>query len=228
MARRKKEDVSVDEVREEITQTPTADEMTEAGLAESSSEEEQATEEGGAAPEALTAEALGVGGAEDPIKIVNDEMLVMVELTEHELVEQARIMIEALDEAQREQESLKAQQSAIKARVDAAREVADEAKALVRRGKEERRVAVQQIHNWADMQVYTRRVDTGEIIGVRPMANYERQMPIPEGGQVEPEADAADEAQADSDPDEIELEYDETDGGELAGVVSGDEAESET
>lgn len=219
MAKRKKE-VSMDEVREEIAQASFVGEEGPAeppAGAEGAEGQEQAEEGGGVAQGELTAAALGVGGENDPIKIVDDTQHVMCELTEHELVEQARIMIEALDEAQREQESLKSMQSAIKARVDAAREVAEEAKTLVRRGKQERIIAVQQIHNWADMQVYTRRLDTGEIIGVRPMANWEKQMPIPENGQAEPEADAVDEAQADSDVDEIEMD------GELAGVGAGDD-----
>lgn len=217
MARRKKDEVSMDEVREEIAQAPVAGEdATEEIEGEGQAEDGAAEDQG-----EPTAADLGVGGVDDPIKIVNDTKHMMIALTEHELVDKAQLMVQALDEAQREQKKLKSMQSAVKARVDAAREIADECKTLIRRGEEERLIEVQQIHNWADMKVYTRRVDTGEILEVRPMAQWERQMPIPGSGQAEPEADAADEAQADSDPDEIEIEY--SDDGELAGVGAGDD-----
>jgi len=255
MARKKKETVSMDEVREEIAQAPAEAEEPgevteatnlegegEAGQEESATDEveAEATEEDALTDEAPAETAFIEGEA---YKVINDSRIVRVELTKDELIEQGRIMIEALDEAERARASMKAHSAECKANEEAAREKAGEAKALMRARSEERSVKCHQIHNWTRDKVYTVRLDTGEIIGVRDMNNYERQTEIheaspeeaeeaeeaqteidTEAGQAEPEAEEAPEAQADSDAvDDLDFDGESEAEGDLVGVGAGDD-----
>jgi len=222
MARKKKETVSMDEVREEIAQAPAeaeaAGEVTEIeGEAEMGQEEGTPEEVEAETPEEERAYMEG-----EAYKVIDDVRIVRVELTKDELIEQGRIMIEALDEAERARASLKALSAECKANEEHAREKANEAKALMRARSEERSVKCQQVHNWTRDKVYTVRVDTGEIIGVREMHNYEKQVEIPEAEPEEEQTEIDTEAEADSDAgDDLDFDgYSEAEG-ELAGVGAG-------
>lgn len=249
MGRKRKEIVSMDEVREEIAQAPV--EAEEPGEAtEPEGDEETGQEEsapGNVEIEVFEAEAPGEETAEespfdegDAYKIIKDTRLARVALTDAELVEQGRIMIEAMDEATRARAAIKAMQADCKANEERALERASEAKSLFRSGHEERHVDCHQIHNWTRDKVYTVRLDNGEIIGLRPMNSWEKQVEISEpspeepreeqteidteAGQAEPEAEEAPEAQADSDAvDALDFDGDSEAEGELVGVGAGDD-----
>lgn len=213
--RKKKEIVSMDEVREEMAQAP---------VEEVDTETQEGQEEG--APEASETETHEVVESEpaylegETYKLVEDTRIVRVALTKDELIEQGRIMIEAMDEAERARASLKALSAEIKADEERARERANEAKALMRSRHEDRSVDCHQVHNWTRDKVYTVRLDTGEIIGVRGMHNYERQIDIPEG------ADQGDNDGAALEADGATNVQDESEG-ELVGVGAGDNEEGE-
>lgn len=248
----------MDEVREEIAQAPAEieepDEVTEAtepeGQGETDQEESAPDEVENGATDATTpqefelevtqeeAAELSPFSEGDAYKIIKDTRLVRVALTDAELVEQGRIMIEAMDEATRGRAAIKAMQADCKANEERALERASEAKSLFRSGHEDRHVDCHQIHNWTRDKVYTVRLDNGEIIGLRPMNSWEKQVEISEpsaeepeeaqteidteAGQAEPEAEEAPEAQADSDAvDDLDFDGDSEAEGELVGVGAG-------
>lgn len=180
---KKQEVVSMDEVRDEMAETPMERD-------EVNAEVEQA--EGEAQPEDVSPYLEG-----EAYKVIDDVRIVRVELSKDELIEQGRIMIEALDEAERARASLKA---------------------LMRSRHEERQVACHQVHNWTRNKVYTVRQDTGEVIGIREMNNYEKQVEIPEPTPEENDA----ETDADNTNEVDDMDF----GGELAGVAAGDSEET--
>lgn len=204
MARKKAEVVSMDEVRDEMAETPVEGD-------EVNAEVEQA--EGEVQPEEVAPYLEG-----EAYKVIDDVRIVRVELSKDELIEQGRIMIEALDEAERARASLKALSAECKANEEHAREKANEAKALMRSRHEARQVACHQVHNWTRNKVYTVRQDTGEVIGIREMNNYEKQVEITEPTPAENDA----ETDADSTNEVDDMDF----GGELAGVAAGDSEET--
>jgi hypothetical protein len=195
MARRKKGEIVNPEVGEQPeaeTQPEGQGEPIEAAEPESEGPVEEGAEE--AQPDAPEPEqdVESVADPGDTTKIVNDSLTLRVRLTDEEIVHYSDAMIEAMDEAKR-----------------------------ARAKAEERPVECEQIHNFTRGMVYTRRLDTGEIVSRRKMSPWERQSDIEEivPGEAEPEAEAATEAQVESgeehespegDADEVDGESDVT------------------
>lgn len=245
MARKTKETVSVDEVREEMTNAPlegkaetpaeeTAPEVAEGETPEGVTPADETPEaEGGEIVESTLHLRVEVCDPQDSIKEVKDAMSLRVRLSDEALVEYSDEMIEAMDDAKRARSRLKGYQAECKQEEEEALQRAEEAKAKLRSKHEERRVECIQIHNFTRGKVYTIRLDTGELVQERGMQPWERQADIEDvtSGQAEPEAEEATEAQADfDDTDEIEIDDedgDQEEGGELAGVATGDDEEGE-
>lgn len=256
MARRKKTEqvVSMDEVREEFAETPVEGEVP--AEVQEGAEAEAESQAEGTAPDEVEADAENMEdeapGEEaldalpfaegEAYKLIKDTRIVRVALTDAELLEQGRIMIEAMDEATRARAAIKAMQADCKANEERALEKANEAKSLFRSGHEERHVDCHQVHNWTRNMVYTVRLDTGEIIGAREINSWEKQVEIAdtapaepeqeqteideEGDQPETETEGGDEAQEEADQGD-DLDFDgksETEAeGELVGVGAGED-----
>lgn len=195
----------MDEVREELAETPTQEEADAVEAVEG--EAVDAPED-----EAEAIEEIDTGEATDKVKVIKDSRLLRVALSDHELVEQAKVMIAAMDDAERARRTLKVAQADCKAAVEEAMERASEAEGLIRSKHEDRDTPCEQILNWTRGQVYVRRTDTGEILQVREMMQHERQLVI-EDDEAAPAEDVESEAEGEVDGEET---------GELVGVGAGE------
>jgi hypothetical protein len=243
MARKKKEAVSVDEVRDEMENAPMEGEAE--AVAEDPAVEEGAPEVVDSGEETTDEESeegqdestlhlrVEVCDPQDSIKEVKDAMNLRVRLSDEELVEYSDEMIEAMDDAKRARSRLKGYQAECKQEEEEALQRVEEAKAKLRSKHEDKRVEVLQIHNFTRGKVYAIRLDTDEVVQERALQPWERQSDITEvtGDEAEtesdldPEPDEGAEAQADSEgtDDTEDLNFDDESevDGDLVGVGAG-------
>lgn len=226
MARKKKgEIVDLDEVRdmaEEATEEAAQDLIDEPG---EDGEIDGVEGEPGEQAEAAEPDLESVADPGDTTKVISDSLCLRVRLTDEEIVHYSDAMIEAMDDAKRARARMKGYAAECKEDEEKALQRAEEAKALVRAKAEERPVDCEQIHNFTRGMVYTRRLDTGEIVQRRKMNAWERQSDIEEivPGEAEPEAEAADEAQVESGEEHESPEDSETEG--IEAEAEGEEQE---
>lgn len=106
-----------------------------------------------------------------------------VMLTQDEMMEQAKLMAEASEEADAQRAELKTVNTQIKARIEEAEAKALGARIRLRSGYEYRHVKCTGTKDWNKKTVTVRRDDTGEIVVARDMNNQELQIEIAIGAE---------------------------------------------
>lgn len=116
--------------------------------------------------------------AEQTIEKHTERRSLPVLLTQDEMLEQAKLMADASEEAEAQRAELKTVTTQIKARIEEAEAKATGARVRLRSGYEYRPVPCTVTKDWSTKTVTVRRDDTGEIVSARDMTNQELQIEI--------------------------------------------------
>jgi hypothetical protein len=108
-----------------------------------------------------------------------------VVLTDDEVRERGIKLAGVLQDIGREEFSKKSFNEGVKGRVDALESEADKLVTVIRAGKEDREVQVEEQKDYKAQEVRTVRLDTGEVIHHRAMTPRELQRPLPIEGGIE-------------------------------------------
>jgi hypothetical protein len=122
------------------------------------------------------------------------ERTLSVQLTDAELLEQARRMAEATEEAEAAEAEQKTAATHYKAKAEEARGKAKAARTLLRNGYDYRSVKVTMTLDFDKKIVTITRDDTGAVVEAREMTARELQIPLP--GTDEPKEEPSDEEPA--------------------------------
>lgn len=123
------------------------------------------------------------------------ERTLAVQLTDAELLEQAKRMAEATEEAEAAEAEQKTAATHYKAKAEEARGKAKAARTLLRNGYDYRSVKVTMTLDFDKKIVTITRDDTGAVVEAREMTARELQIPLP-GTEAEPKEEPSDEEPA--------------------------------
>lgn len=116
---------------------------------------------------------------ESRISVTHSKQVLAVFLTDDELLEQAKKMAEATEDAERAESDRKSSATHYKALEEEAQGKARAARTLLRNGYDYRDVPVTITKDWDAKTVTITRDDTGQVVSAREMRDSELQIEIP-------------------------------------------------